>query len=113
MPISANARLAPPAFIQDEEQHRRLLGAWVREAHQGHLANTGTVTLSINSATTVVPDYRFGPNSFIGFMPTTANAATELGNGTLYVSTRGKQTATITHANNAQADRTFTYAILG
>jgi hypothetical protein len=44
-------------------------------------------------------------------MPTTANAAAEIGNGTIYVSSRGKQTATITHANNSQTDRTFAYAL--
>ena len=113
MTTSAGSRLTPPAFLADEVQHRRLIGRWILEAQQGHLANTGTVTLAANTASTVLADYRLGVMSFLGFMPTTANAAAELGNGTLYVSTQGKQTATITHANNAQTDRTFTFAILG
>jgi hypothetical protein len=45
------------------------------------------------------------------FMPTTANAAAEL--ATMFVSSRGKQTFTITHANNGQTDRTFKYVVIG
>jgi hypothetical protein len=46
-------------------------------------------------------------------MPTTANAAAELGNGTLHVSARAKGSFTLTHANNAQPDRSFDYAMIG
>ena len=46
-------------------------------------------------------------------MPTTANAAAELGNGTLYVSARAKGGFTLAHANNAQGDRAFGYALIG
>lgn len=113
MPASADARLAPSSFLLDEKQHRRLIAQWMREAHQGHLGNTGQVTLGTSVATTSVTDFRVGPNAFIGFMPTTANAAAELGNGTMYVSTRGNETFTITHANSITADRTFVYSILG
>lgn len=35
------------------------------------------------------------------------------GVGGMYVSSRGKQTATITHANNSQSDRTFSVEITG
>lgn len=102
-----------PQLLSDEAEWRRWIAAWALEVNQGRLNNVGTITLAINAATTVVTDQRTGANSFIGFMPTTANAATELGNGTLYISSQGKQTFTITHANNAQADRTFTYCTLG
>lgn len=77
----------------------------------GKINATGTVTLTANSATTTLADLRIGPNSIIVFMPTTANAAAEKDN--LYVSSRGKETATLTHSNNAQTDRTFAYAVLG
>lgn len=79
----------------------------------GHSNNVGTVTLTASVATTVVDDRRTGVNSVILFMPTTANAAAEVGAGTMYISARGKQTFTITHANNAQTDRTFAYAAFG
>ena len=68
----------------------------------------GSITLTANQATTTLIDRRIGSDSHISFTATTANAATE--RATMYVSARGKQTATITHANNAQSDRTFTYA---
>lgn len=113
MPVSADARLAPSSFLSDQIQHRRAIALWEREAHQGHLGNVGSITLSINVATTPVTDFRVGPNSFVGFMPTTANAAAEIGGGTMYVSSRSAEGFTITHANTATADRAFVYAILG
>jgi hypothetical protein len=102
-----------PQFLADDTEWKRKVGAWILEANQGNLNNTAVVTLTANAGSTTVTERRAGEFSFIGFMPTTANAAAELGNGTLYVSAQGKQTFTITHANNAQADRTFTYCILG
>ena len=46
-------------------------------------------------------------------MPQTANASSEMASGGMYVSSRGKQTFTITHPNNANADKTFGYVVLG
>lgn len=79
----------------------------------GNSNNIGTVTLTASAASTTVLNSRVGGSSFIGFMPTTANAATELAAGTMYVSSRTKGEFVITHANNAQADRTFTYVHIG
>ncbi len=56
---------------------------------------------------------KVGPESFIFPMPLTANAATELAGGTMYVSSQGKQTLTITHANNGQVDRSFRFLVIG
>ena len=113
MSTSAGTKQSLPPFLPDEKEHRRQISMWMREVHQGKLANTGTVTLAASSASTTVSDYRAGANSFIGFMPQTANAAAEIGAGTMYVATQGKQTFTITHANNAQVDRIFCYCLLG
>ena len=107
--------LAPMHQVAD------IFGAWptlVRVVNNlliGKTNNVISVTLTINVATTTVAGagYPIGPNSFIGFMPTTANASAEIGAGTLYVSARGKNTMTITHANNANADRTFAVVIIG
>jgi hypothetical protein len=74
---------------------------------------TGSITLTANSATSTLTDNRITTNSHIGFMPTTSNAAAEIGNGTMYVSSRSTGSATITHANNAQTDRTFIYSVEG
>ncbi len=113
MSTTAGSRLAPSGFIPDEQQHRRNIATYLREAHQGHLANVGTVTLGTGTAATSVVDFRVGPNSFVGFMPTTANAAQEVGAGTLYVSSRSAEGFTIAHANSTTADRAYVYCILG
>lgn len=72
-------------------------------------------TLTANAATTVITDARLSVNSWIGFLPLTANAAAELGNGTLYALAANMNNGawTITHANNAQTDRTFRVLIIG
>ena len=81
----------------------------------GRSNSVGTVTLTQNSATTVVTT-RTGtcaPGSVPILIPTTANAATEFGAGTWYISSVGVDTFTITHVNSATASRTFLYAIHG
>lgn len=113
MARSATSRLAPPGYVLNSGIHRQQISAYLREAHQGHLGNTGTVTLGTSVAATSVIDTRVGAFSFIGFMPTTANGAAELAGGTMYVSSRSAEGFTITHANTTTADRTFVYAILG
>lgn len=97
----------------------RALIAYLRSAHDANWANrhgkmdvTKSVTLTANAASTTVSDYRFSPQSFVWGMPTTANASAEIGAGTIYYApTDGS--CVITHANNANADRTFTLVILG
>lgn len=110
---SIGARISlPPQSLTDDAQWKRQAQAWMTEAYQGHLANTGVVTLEANAASTTVVDDRVGANSFIGLMPRTANAASEQASGNLYV-IADKQSFTIAHTNNAQTDRIFTYSILG
>ena len=93
------------------EEWIRLGAEAVRSLQDGKILATGTVTLTASAATTALTDRRIGPNSVILFMPTTANAATGL--TALYVTGRGDGTATLNHANNAQTDRTYAYALLG
>ncbi|MGI9490503.1 MAG: hypothetical protein ACR2RF_32340 [Geminicoccaceae bacterium] len=100
-----------PLDWYDEGEHRRKLADAINLLAQGKLLSTGEVTLTASSATTTLTDDRIGTNSFIGFMPTTANAATEI--ATLFVTNRDKGTATLNHANNAQTDRDFVYCIIG
>lgn len=88
----------------------------IQQLAAGRSNAVGTVTLTTSSATTVVAPTQSGviaPGSTPILTPTTANAAAEVGNGTIYVSSVGKDTFTITHANSATAGRTFLYAILG
>lgn len=111
MPVSAGSRIAPPAFIRDELNHRRLLSVWAQAAHKGHLGNTGSVTLQTGTANTAVSDPRVGANTVIHLMPTTLNAAAAL--STTYISNRTAEAFTITHANTGTADRAYAYTILG
>lgn len=71
----------------------------------------GPFTLTANAATSTLTDPRISPQSWIGFCAQTANAATEI--ATLRVTAQVNGSATITHANNAQTDRTFNVLIIG
>jgi hypothetical protein len=96
----------------DSRDHRRKIADAINGVMDGRTNNAGTVTLTSSAVSTQVSDNRVGTDSVIVFMPTTANAAAEIGAGTMYISARGKQTFTITHASNGQTDRDFTYAVL-
>ena len=89
---------------------RRLLEG-VNALASGRSNAIGSVTLTASATTTDVTDRRSGIDSVIALMPTTSNAAAAI--GTTYVSSRGIGTFTLTHANNAQTDRTFSYSIQG
>lgn len=87
----------------------------IQQLAAGRSNATGTVTLTANAATTTVTDGNCASGSSIHLMPTTANASAEIGAGTVYIATATILNGSfiITHANNAQADRTFRYAIHG
>jgi hypothetical protein len=78
-------------------------------------AGDGTlvVTLTANAASTTVTDERISYYSGFVFDPMTANAAAAL--ATTYVTQANRRTGScvITHANNAQTDRTFRMLVLG
>lgn len=111
--------MASPAFLPvpemeaSEREHRRKLARKINDLLQGRLNCTLDVTLTANAASTTVTDARLSASSFIGVMPRTANAAAEIGAGTLYVSARANGSATLAHANNAQTDREYTLLIIG
>lgn len=111
--------LGVPEVASNDPEHVRRLARAINGLLQGKMNATTTLTLTAGAASTVLTDARITNNSVLYFMPTTANAAAELGNGTLYVATQMSGTgnvvgnATITHANNAQVDRTYKIAIIG
>ena len=90
-----------------------LVRTTVNEILKGRGNQTGTVTLTENAASTTVTDNLFAADMNPAWTPTTANAAAELGAGTMYVSSRTNGSFVITHANNAQTDRTFLYLRAG
>lgn len=112
MAIRAPSQIAGPSAMP----------AWVKDIadiitamQRGRHNNVGTVTLTANSATTTLTDARIAADSAVIIVPTTANASAEIGNGTIFISesNRVNGSIVITHANNAQADRTYRYAIMG
>ena len=93
----------------------RKLAEAIRAALDGKLETVSTVSLTANAATTTITDERIGPDTVIVLTPTTANAAAEIGNGTIY-QTLPNATAgslVLNHANNSQADRTFGRLLVG
>ena len=111
-PLLGGAKPPKPAaglkvlVLDPQPESRALLKAALRSIN-----SIESVTLTANAAETTLTDRRIGPDSFIGWMPTTLNAARALHG--LLVTSRGKQTATISHENNSLADRTFQYVVLG
>lgn len=110
--------LGLPEVAVDQKEHTRRIARAVNNMMQGKINAIGTVTLTAGSATTIYSDPRISSNSYLGFMPTTANAAAALAG--LYVSatqsatsTESAGTATLNHANNAQVDRSFKVLIIG
>jgi hypothetical protein len=85
----------------------------VQQLAAGRSNAVGAVTLATGSATTLVADKNCAAGSTPLFTPTTANAATELGNGTMFISAVANGSFTITHANSATTGRTFLYALHG
>ena len=110
-PRSFAFKTVPTNWPADDAEHRRRVAEVLNRAMLGKLNCTGTVTLTASAATTTLNDRRISAQSVILFMPTTANAATEI--ATMYVSARTQYSATIAHANNAQTDRTFGYVVIG
>ncbi len=76
---------------------------------------SGNCTLAANATSTVVKAPNCSPACEVFLFPNTANAATELGNGTIYIPQAAiiKGQFTIAHANNAQIDRTFSFITVG
>ena len=83
----------------------------LNEVLRGRMNAVGTVTLTANAATTTIVNNLMAPDMAVFLVPTTANAAAAL--ATTYISTRDSGSFVLTHANNAQADKTFLYVTLG
>lgn len=95
----------------DEREHRRLLAEVINRVMAGKINARGEFTLRSSQATTTLSDQRIGAESHFSLMATTANAAAEM--NTIYVSSRDQGVAVFTHINDADADKTFSYAVLG
>lgn len=90
---------------------QRVTGEVVTLLLDGKDNATGTVTLTVSSATTTLSDPRIGAQTKVILVPTTANALADVPYQTFPNTTEGQ--ATLNHANNANADRTFGYLLRG
>jgi hypothetical protein len=98
--------------IPTEQDPYKIVRA-VRELFEGRSNAVGSVTLTANATSTTVTAANCGVGSTVLLTPTSAHAAAEVGNGTIYVSAVANGSFTLTHANNSQTDRTFLYAAFG
>lgn len=83
----------------------------IRDLFSGRSNAGGSFTLRTDQATTVVSAPNCGADSHVLLQAASANAAAEVGNGTIYVSAVAQGSFTVTHANNSTAGRTFFYRI--
>jgi hypothetical protein len=98
--------------IPTEQDPYKIVRA-VRELFEGRSNAVGKLTLTANATSTTVTAANCGIGSTVLLTPTSAHAAAEFGNGTIYVSAVANGSFTLTHANNSQTDRTFLYAAFG
>lgn len=96
-----------------DEKDLTKLNHVLRQLAEGRSNAVGSCTLAISTTTTTVTAPNCGTGSTVILTPTTAHAAAEFGNGTIYVSAVANGTFTITHASNTQNDRTFLWAAFG
>lgn len=107
----------PESYSPELREFDRKVIRVVNGIMNGKTNNTGELTLTTSTATSTftLAAGRLGENSLIFFMPTTANAATELASGGMFVSSRSvaDNLFRITHADNTQSDRIFKFLISG
>lgn len=85
----------------------------IRDLYAGRSNAVGEVTLTANDTTTDVTAANCGLDTKVFLFPTTADAAAEAGGTALYISSVGRGTFTITHANDASTTRTFFWLAIG
>lgn len=104
--------MSAPQLSPSEREPYRLVNA-IRQLMQGRSNAAGTATLAAGATVTTVTAPNCAPTAQVFLFPRTAHAAAELAGGACYVSAVLNGSFTITHANNAQTDRTFGYVCLG
>jgi hypothetical protein len=104
--------MSAPQLSPSETQPYRMVNA-IRQLMQGRSNAAGTVTLAPNAAATTVTAPNCAAGAQVFLFPRTAHAAAEIAAGGCYVSAVASGAFTLTHANNAQTDRTFSYVCLG
>jgi hypothetical protein len=94
--------------ISPTEGRVRVLAQAIKHLIEGRSNANGELTLTSTTITKTTINGQAG----VFIFPKTANAAAELAAGTCYAVVSAGQIV-ITHANNAQTDRTFYYVVIG
>lgn len=97
-------------LLPEEKDIRRIVQS-ARELVEGRHNAFGSLTLTANAALTVVSHPNCGLDSVVLLSPRSANAAAAI--PTTWVSAVDRGSFTLSHANNAQVDRTFDYTVTG
>ena len=107
-----SSRPRVPLTSSAEATHRQQIASRVNAILSGQIDATLQVNLAPSVAVTVISDGRISVQTCAVAAPLTAHAAAEVAAGGLWwVPTAG--TLTIHHANNAQTDRSFMFALIG
>lgn len=85
----------------------------IQGALNGRSNASGSCTLAAGATSTTVNAPNCGQQSAVFLFAKTAHGAAELAAGGCFISSVGRATFTITHANNAQTDREFFFVALG
>lgn len=85
--------------------YNSIIDMWARE-------KTFIGTFTANADSTTFTDARIAPTSVVDPQPTTANAAAAMTSWWI-AEPRARGVVTVSHANNAQTDRTFRWKISG
>jgi hypothetical protein len=97
--------------VSTNERDQTKINRAIQQLEQGRLNVGGVCTLAVGATSTVVTAPNCGAGSQVQLTPKTANAAAAL--ATAFVSAVANGSFTVTHASNAQTDRTFGYACFG
>ena len=104
--------MSAPQLSPSETQLYIIVNA-VRQLMQGRSNAAGSITLAASAPITTVSAPNCAPGAQVFLFPRTPHAAAELAAGTCWVSAVAAGAFTVTHANNPQTDRTFSYVCLG
>ena len=99
-------------LVSSEKDQTKIVGA-INQLGQGRSNAVGTVTLTASATSTTVAAPACGAGAKVFLFPTTANAAAALATTYVQAADVTKEQFIVTHANNAQTDRTFFYVALG
>lgn len=105
--------------LSEAERNQTRINQAIIQLSQGRMNCKGTVTLAAGATSTTVTRttsgsqaaVNVGADCAIQLTARTANAAAAW--ATTYISTISQESFVITHANNAQTDRTFDWTAIG